>query len=159
MCTIAVHPSEAFWWRVYPVLVLSSNLKGPSLFHCRPGWHLFPISWISLVLMLLNQTWVYSLTLRKADLPTLGCGEGKNSVYCKAPIQGGWVACALKSWTPQSIFKGQVERGVFQGMWSAPVQLSDWLMVVSHLVPEGLGAMCSWSSSSNFFHLVVVLVS
>ena len=112
MCTSAVHPSEASWWRVYPVLVLSSNLKGPSLSHCRPGWHLFPVSWISLVLVLLNQTWVYSLTLHKADLLTLGYGGGKYSVYCKAPIQGGWVACALKSWTPQSIFKARWERGV-----------------------------------------------
>ena len=35
--------------------------------------------------MLLNQTWVHSPTCSKANLLTPGCGEGKCSIYCKAP--------------------------------------------------------------------------
>ena len=37
------------------------------------------------VMMLLNQTWVHLPTHSKANLLTPGCGEGKCSVYCRAP--------------------------------------------------------------------------
>ena len=35
--------------------------------------------------MLANKTWVHSPTCSKANLLTLGCGEGKCKVYCRAP--------------------------------------------------------------------------
>ena len=35
--------------------------------------------------LLLNQTWVYLPSHSKADLLTLGYGEGKCSIYYKAP--------------------------------------------------------------------------
>ena len=38
--------------------------------------------------MLPNQAWVRSPACGKANLVTPGCGEGKYSVYCKAPNVG-----------------------------------------------------------------------
>ena len=37
--------------------------------------------------LLQDQTWVRSLACSKASLLTLGCGEGKCSVYCRTPSQ------------------------------------------------------------------------
>ena len=51
-------------------------------------------------IVLTNQTWVCSLPCCKTNLLTPGCGEGKNSIYCKAPDKESRVAYSLKAWTP-----------------------------------------------------------
>ena len=42
------------------------------------------VQWLE-VTALLNQTWIHSPACSKADLLTLVSGEGKYSVYCRAP--------------------------------------------------------------------------
>lgn len=62
--------------------------------------------------MPLNQTWVPSPTCSKGDLLTPGHGEGKPSVYCRAPYKESRQLVFKTSQLPdrfqESIFKGQV---------------------------------------------------
>ena len=63
-------------------------------------WSLF---W-SAVHMLQNQTWVQLPSGSKANLLILGCGEGKCSIYCKAPAKESVIISELSSEFQQSIF-------------------------------------------------------
>ena len=44
-------------------------------------------AWLSALSLLLNQTWVRLPAQSKANLLTLGCGEGKGSVYCRRQVR------------------------------------------------------------------------
>ena len=50
--------------------------------------------------LLLNETWVHSPTRSKANLLTPGCGEGKCSIYCRAPSKETRTASAQNTRTP-----------------------------------------------------------
>ena len=64
-----------------------------------PLWTAVPY-WVSKLLP--NRTWVYCSPVHsKANLLTPVCGEGKCSVYCKAPDKESWTTSAQKAWTPQ----------------------------------------------------------
>ena len=90
----------------------------------------------------------------------------------KALIQGEWVACALNPKLPkgfqQSICKGQVNGEWSQGVGSACVQFSDWLMVRKQNGVTGVNIInpqvpvCLEVHNHqivNFFQLMMVLVS
>ena len=64
------------------------------------------------MVMLPTQTWVLLLECSKANLLTLGCGEGNCNVYCKAPRkETRWLvlkAPQLPGGFKESLFKGKV---------------------------------------------------
>ena len=83
---------------------------------------------MTLVVLLLNQTWVCLPSLSKANLLTLGCGEG--SITFKVPDKRFWTAYAQNTWTllwaSGKHFYSQGEGGESQGMWLAYSQFSSW---------------------------------
>ena len=43
------------------------------------------------------QTWVHLPMLSKANLLTLGCGDGKSGTYCRVPSEASRTASAQKA--------------------------------------------------------------
>ena len=64
-----------------------------------------------------NQTWVYLPTCSKANLLTLGCGEGKYSMYRRAPSKESRQLVLKRPQLPEGfqrkVFKNRVREGVF----------------------------------------------
>ena len=80
--------------------------------------------------LLPNQAWVCSPTHSKTNLLTLGCGEGKHNIDCRAPSKENGQLMLKRPKLPDGFqgrgFKGRVREGL-QGVWSARAQFLDWL--------------------------------
>ena len=113
---------------------------------------------------LLNQIWWSTFLSRiKAHLLTLDCGEGKFSSYCKANQEVG-ATKAKKSQNPcwlqekEKFLKTTLGWG-FQGLWSACVLFSHWLvlkqgdiieiLIINLLILSSLGSKRFWSKCSH----------
>lgn len=105
-----------------------------------------------------NQTWVCSPAHHKADLPTLGHGEGRCNVYCRhqARSPGSW--CSEQPNSPRA-FRGRVLKLGKEGACRMGDQsargCSEWLVVrasevniIYLLVLKGLGSLCWWAAHS-----------
>ena len=72
--------------------------------------------------LLLNLTWVRSPMGSKAKLLTLGCGEGRVSIYCRAPSKENGQLVLKRPELPNGFqgrgFKGSVREGADQLMHS-----------------------------------------
>ena len=95
-------------------------------------------------IMLPNQTWVHSPAHSKANLLTPGCGEGKYSVYFRAPSKENGQLMLRRPKLPNGFqergFKGSVREGL-QGAGSARAQFEvggDLLWVMTSPITESL---------------------
>ena len=55
------------------------------------------------IALLPNQSWVCLASNSKADLLTLGCGEGKSSIHVAGAKLGEWASHAQKTQTAQRL--------------------------------------------------------
>ena len=114
-------------------------------------WSLFS----SAVHMLQNQTWVQLPSGSKANLLILGCGEGKCSIYCKAPAKESVILLNSPVSFSKAFFKARWGGGVMVCGQLVHNSLINWWWsnwAVSHY--QSLG-----SSRPGGFHLVSVSAS
>lgn len=92
---------------------------------------------------------------------TPGCGEGKCSIYSKAPYEESWTVSTkpeLFSEFQQSLFKAKIHEGCPRA-WNQLVHNSDWLIMrykdgvteanlMNPEAPTDLGTTLSMSRSS-----------
>ena len=115
-----------------------------------------------------HQTWVVLLVCVKANLLTLGCGEGAWSIYCLVPSKENGQLILKRPTFPIGFWGWHFKEGCWwwewwlQAVWSVQAQFSDcWIkvkvsIIISFMVPTSLrsvflqSAVFIWMGSASY---------